>query len=130
MPYSCKKNQYHNEHPDLIPANTFPGNAVQYSDQGLEIKASRHLSGWQGHNPESVWLMIFCFDSNTSSDKIKSIEQKSFVFRAVYVAKLEEEDWNFYGRSATSRRTITASINKNGLRKMRENWIYEEPSKL
>ena len=124
------KNQYHNGHPDLIPVNAFPGNAVQYSDQGLEVKGSRHLSGWQGHNPESVWLMVFCFDSNTSSGKTKNIEPKPFVFRAVYAAKLDEEDWTFSGRSSTSRRTITASVNKNGFNKMKSNWIYEDISKL
>ena len=120
------KNQYHNGHPDLIPVNTFPNNAVQYSDQGLEIKASRHLSGWQGHNPEAVWLMVFCFDSNTSNDKVKGINPKSFVFKSVYAAKLEEEDWNFSGRSSTSRRTITASVNKKGSSKMKENWVYQD----
>lgn len=124
------KNQYHNGHPDLIPVNTFLNDAVQYSNQGLEIKGSRHLRGWQGHNPESVWLMVFCFDSNTSSDKIKDINPKPFVFRAVYAAKLEEDDWNFSGRSETSRRTITASINKQGYSKMKGNWIYENLSNL
>ena len=74
--------------------------------------------------------MVFCFDSNTSSDKIKNIDPKPFVFRAVYAAKLEEDDWNFSGRSATSRRTITASINKQGYSKMKGNWIYEDPLNL
>ncbi|BAY61130.1 hypothetical protein NIES22_11910 [Calothrix brevissima NIES-22] len=124
------KNQYHNGHPDLIPINTFVDNAVQYSNQGIEVKGSRHLNGWQGHNPEAVWLMVFCFDSNTSSDSIKNVEPKPFVFRAVYAAKLEEDDWNFSGRSSTSRRTITATVNKKGFSKMKSNWIYEDASKL
>lgn len=41
------KNQYHNGHPDLIPAGRFPGDAVQHSGQGIEVKASRYLKGWQ-----------------------------------------------------------------------------------
>ncbi len=124
---SLVKNQYHNGHPDLIPVNTFPNNAVQYSSQGIEVKGSRHLRGWQGHNPESGWLMVFCFDSNTSSDNIKNVEPKPFVFRAIYAAKLAQEDWIFSGRSVTSRRTITASVNKNGFNKMKTNWIYKDP---
>ena len=71
--------------------------------------------------------MVFCFDSNTSSDSIKNVEPKPFVFRAVYAAKLNEDDWTFSGRSSTSRRTITASVNRNGFRKMKSNWIYEDP---
>jgi hypothetical protein len=48
---SLVKNQYHNGHPDLIPIGMFPKNAVQHSQIGIEIKASRYSSGWQGHNP-------------------------------------------------------------------------------
>ena len=51
---SLVKNRYHNGHPDLIPANLFVNNAIQYSSEGIEIKASRYSSAWQGHNPENV----------------------------------------------------------------------------
>ncbi len=120
------KNRYHNGHPDLIPRGIFPGDAVQYAHEGIEIKGSRRASGWQGHNPESVWLMVFHFDSNTSRDKERGVSPKPFRFKAVYVAKLEEEDWNFSGRSATSRRTITASVNRHGVEKMKSNWLYKD----
>jgi hypothetical protein len=120
------KNQYHNGHPDLIPKGAFPNDSVQYASEGLEIKGSRHASGWQGHNPEEVWLMVFYFDSNTSSDIQKSIEPKPFRFKGVYAGKLQKEDWAFSGRSATSRRTITASINSKGIQKMRKNWVFED----
>lgn len=120
------KNRYHNGHPDLIPATLFPDDAVQYATEGIEIKSSRHNSGWQGHNPESVWLMVFHFDSNTANDAWANIGPKPFQFKAVYTAKLEREDWNFSGRSSTSRRTITASVNQSGMSKLRENWVYAE----
>lgn len=118
------KNQYHNGHPDLIPCDRFPNNAIQYSEEGVEVKGSRHSSGWQGHNPESVWLMVFHFDSNTSNDANKGIDPKPFCFKGVYAAKLQKEDWTFSGRSQTSRRTITASVNRSGTDKMKANWIY------
>ena len=120
------KNGYHNGHPDLIPKGMFLGDAVQYAHEGIEVKGSRRTSGWQGHNPESVWLMVFHFDSNTSRDRGKGVGPKPFCFKAVYVAKLEEKDWNFSGRSATSRRTITASVNRHGLEKMKSNWLYKD----
>jgi hypothetical protein len=120
------KNQYHNGHPDLIPIGVFANNAVQHSTEGIEVKGSRHLAGWQGHNAESVWLMVFVFDSNTSNDGLKKIMPKPFSFQAVYTAKLEKSDWAFSGRSATSRRTITASVTQNGAQKMKTNWVYED----
>jgi hypothetical protein len=36
------------------------------------------------------------------------------------------QDWSFSGRSASSRRTITASVTKSGYEKMSANWIYED----
>ncbi len=118
------KNQYHNGHPDLIPNGHFPDNAVQHSNEGIEVKGSRHSSGWQGHNPEAVWLMVFHFDSNTSNDQRNEVAAKPFEFKGVYAAKLEVEDWSFSGRSPTSRRTITASVIRSGVMKMKKNWVY------
>jgi len=118
------KNKYHNGHPDLIPKGLFVGDAVQHASEGIEVKGSRHAGGWQGHNPEAVWLMVFQFDSNTSNDVNRGIQPRPFCFKGVYAAKLEKSDWGFSGRSETSRRTITASVNESGVQKMRANWIY------
>ncbi len=129
IPKHCltlSKNNYHNGHPDLIPKGKFQKDAVQYDTVGIEIKASRHDSGWQGHNPENVWLMVFVFDSNTARDTLNEIPPKSFRFKAVYGAQLEKEDWKFSGRSDTSRRTITASVTRIGYKKMAGNWIYHD----
>ena len=83
-------------------------------------KGSRPASGWQGHNPEAVWLMVFRFDSNTSNDESKEIPPKPFQFKGVYAAKLENSDWSFSGRSKISRRTITASVKRSGVTKMKK----------
>lgn len=66
--HSIVRNSYHNGHPDLLPRGTFPNNSIQHGPEGIEIKASRHTSGWQGHNAENAWLMVFVFDGNTSRD--------------------------------------------------------------
>jgi hypothetical protein len=121
------KNQYHNGHPDMIPKGRFPNDAVQHADEGIEIKGSRYLKGWQGHNPEDTWLMVFVFDSNRPVDTAKGIAPRPFKFVMVVGARLSKEDWLFAGRSETSRRTITASVTKSGYEKMMENYIYKAP---
>ena len=123
---SIVKNQYHNGHPDLLPVGMFPGNAAQHVHEGIEVKASRHPTGWQGHNPEKIWLMVFIFDANSAADERRGIAAKPFRFLEVLGARLEESDWTFSGRSETSRRTITASVNKSGYQKMSANWIYRD----
>jgi hypothetical protein len=127
IPKHCKKivrNKYHNGHPDMLPKGLLPGDSILHGSEGIEIKGSRHLRGWQGHNAEDVWLMVFCFDSNTSRDVGIGVPPKPFRFIKVVGAKLEMSDWQFSGRSATSRRTITASVKKSGFEKMEANWIY------
>ncbi len=118
------KNTYHNGHPDLIPEGKFEDDACQHGTEGVEIKSSRHSSGWQGHNPEDVWLMVFVFGANSSRDAQRGIGPKSFQFSKVVGAQLTKADWAFSGRSATSRRTITASVKRSGYAKMEANWIY------
>lgn len=121
------KNLYHNGHPDLIPAGRFPGNAVQYTHDGIEVKASRYLRGWQGHNAEASWLMVFVFDSNRPNDSARNVPPRSFRFVKVVGAQLEESDWKFSGRTGASRRTITASVQPSGYQKLEANWIYRQP---
>ncbi len=126
------KNRYHNGHPDLIPRGWYPEDAAQHAPEGIEIKASRHAKGWQGHNPEDVWLMIFIFDSNSNRgpDEKENQTLRPFGFRQVLGARLVKEDWRFSGRSETSRRTITASVTDSGYKKAVANWIYRAPVSL
>jgi hypothetical protein len=120
------RNQYHNGHPDLIPAGSCPGDASLRHEEGIEIKGSRYSRGWQGHNPEDVWLMVFVFDSNRPKDLTNGVPPRPFQFKQALLGRLDKADWAYSGRSATSRRTITAGVTNTGLEKMRRNWIYRE----
>jgi hypothetical protein len=122
------KNAFHNGHPDLIPAGVFERNKCQHGGQGIEVKGSRYLKSWQGHNPEDTWLMVFVFESNRPADEENGIETIPFSFRMVVGAELSKSDWLYAGRSETSRRTITASVTNSGLQKMLANWIYKDSS--
>lgn len=133
IPKYCRsliRNRYHNGHPDLIPVGLYANNAVLHADQGIEIKASRHLRGWQGHNAEDVWLMVFVFDSGSPRDATKGLSFRPFRFIKVIGAKITKQDWNFSGRSPTSRRTITASVMRSGFEKMEANWLYRADNTL
>jgi hypothetical protein len=126
---TVRRNKYHNGHPDLLPTGKFPKDSMLHAEEGIEIKGSRHISGWQGHNAEDVWLMVFVFDSNTVRDEALGIAPRPFRFVKVVGALITKKDWNFSGRSATSRRTITASVTRSGFEKMERNWIYRESLK-
>jgi hypothetical protein len=131
IPKHCKtivKNNYHNGHPDMLPAGKYGGDAAQHAgSDGIEVKASRYLKGWQGHNAEDAWLMVFAFQAGRPSDAVKQINPCQFKFLAVYGALLSKSDWKFDGRNGESRRTITATVTPSGYEKMTENWIYRAP---
>lgn len=132
LPQHCQgvvKNTYHNGHPDLLPSGKYPKDAAQHAGvDGIEVKASRYLKGWQGHNAEDAWLMVFVFESGRPSDLLKAKPKMAFRFLAVYGAMLTKADRQFAGRSATSRRTITATVLPSGFEKMAKNWIYLNPA--
>lgn len=126
LPFYCSSivsNRHHNGHPDLIPSGVYPNNDVEHGSEGIEIKASRRSSGWQGHNPEDCWLMVFLYDSNKPTEA-DAANPRPFRFLGVVGAELVKVDWSFSGRSEGSRRTITASVIKSGYDKMLANWIY------
>lgn len=89
-----------------------------HGDHGIEVKASRFSTGWQGHNVETGWIMIVQYFQDPKEPTI---------FDRVLAAQLEPADWSFSGRGATSRRTPTASIKKSGVRKLEANAVYLDP---
>lgn len=131
IPHHCASlaaNRYHNGHPDLVPTGKYKNDMVQHGDAGIEVKGSRYLTGWQGHNAEDTFLMVFCFDSSRPVDPAEGIPPKPFRFLQVAAGRLEKADWKFAGRSATSRRTITATVIKGACARMIENAVYLDAS--
>jgi hypothetical protein len=130
IPKHCStivKNTHHNGHPDLVPQGMYRNDDVEHGEHGIEIKGSRYYSGWQGHNAEDCWLMVIVYRASRQNDRSKSILPVPFGFAGIYGARLERSDWSFSGRSETSRRTITASVKRSGMLKMKANWLYEDP---
>jgi hypothetical protein len=61
------KNRYHNGRPDLVPRAYYDDNAVLRGERGIEVKASRGAAGWQGHNVETGWILIFQYGIHAST---------------------------------------------------------------
>jgi hypothetical protein len=108
-------------HPDLIPKGKYAEDSVLMGE-GIEVKTSLQSGGWQGHNPEKGWLMVFQYSLDIKTKPKENRNPTEFL--QVLAAELESEDWNFSGRTGRSRRTITASINSKGMVKLRSNPIF------
>jgi hypothetical protein len=91
--------------------------------EGIEVKTSIQKGGWQGHNPEDSWLLIFRYIVGSQVDG----QVVPLTFVEILCAKLTKNDWSFSGRKGTSRRTPTASISASGVEKLRANYLYRLP---
>ena len=113
-------------HPDLIPPGRYPNDSVLRGDEGIEIKTSRQGGGWQAHNAEKCWVMIFRYEMGNPEDPLDRRQPVRFV--QILAADLEVKDWSLAERRKTSRRTRTTSINERGMAKLRNNPVYQDPA--
>jgi hypothetical protein len=111
-------------HPDLLPKGYYASNLILKGEEGIEVKASIRRGGWQGHNPEESWLMVFRYIVGKQGDK----QVVPLTFVEILCAKLTKQDWSFSGRKGASRRTPTASITPTGVGKLRNNFLYRLPN--
>ncbi len=110
-------------HPDLLPTGCYSSNLVLKGDKGIEVKSSLQAGGWQGHNPEHCWLMVFRYAVGEQENE----EKLPLTFLEILCAEVERSDWSFSGRKGSSRRTPTASITASGVEKLRRNFLYRVP---
>jgi len=115
-------NRKHDGFPDLIEIGKYPDNRVHHGG-GIEIKAIKYGNTPQGHNPEECWLVIFYYEVDRKNEKLEEREPTEII--EVQAAQLTTDDWSF-SRGNHSRRTKTASVNRNGLKKLRNNVIYKK----
>lgn len=110
-------------YPDLIPKGYYASELVLKGQEGIEVKSSIQKGGWQGHNPEECWIMIFRYSIGPQGTG----ETIPLTFVEILCAKLLKSDWSFSGRRGASRRTPTASITRSGVEKLRTNFLYRLP---
>jgi len=110
-------------HPDLLPKGHYSSNLVLKGDQGIEVKSSIQPGGWQGHNPEDCWLMVFRY----AIGEQEAGDRLPLTFVEILCAEIKRSDWSFSGRKGSSRRTPTASITASGVEKLRRNFLYRLP---
>jgi len=87
------------------------------------VKVSTHETSWQGHNPETGWVVVV--QASVDRKTAPVYDRSPTVVERVLIARLDKTDWSYSGRSATSRRTPTASINKLGREKLQKGIVYQ-----
>jgi hypothetical protein len=116
------ENRYFNGHPDLVVQGIYSGNAVKAGTQGIEIKTTRKSGGAvDTHGARDQWMCVFVYNVDTDSEPAS--ERKAMTFTEVYLGKVTVDDFRRNPRGELG--TRTATLHRDGVLKLRANWIYK-----
>lgn len=114
-------NTYFNGHPDLIVEGVYVGNSVKAGEEGVEIKATRKSGGAvDTHGARAQWMCVFVYEVDNGTEP--AIDRAAMRFTEVYLGQVNIEDFRKNARGELG--TRTATLHKEGIQKLRMNWIY------
>lgn len=115
------ENKYFNGHPDLVVQGAYPNDAVQAGSEGVEIKTTRKPGGAvDTHGAREQWMCVFVYKVDDVSEPAAA--RKPMSFTEVYLAKVTMDDFRKNPRGELG--TRTATLHKDGVKKLRDSWIY------
>jgi hypothetical protein len=115
------ENQYFNGHPDLVVQGVYAGNSVKSGTDGVEIKTTRKAGGAvDTHGAREQWMCVFVYTVDTESEPAKN--RKPMTFTEVYLGQVTIDDFRKNPRGELG--TRTATLHKDGIKKLRDSWIY------
>jgi len=115
------ENRYFNGHPDMIVQGVYAGNAIKAGTEGIEIKTTRKIGGAvDTHGAREQWMGVFVYGVDTDSEPARDRQPMKFI--EVFLAKVTVEDFRRNPRGELG--TRTATLHKDGIKKLRENWLY------
>lgn len=121
------ENRYFNGHPDLVVNGEYPDNSVQSGEHGVEIKTTRKRGGAvDTHGARAQWMCVFVYEVDTVTEPAR--RRKPMSITEVYLARVTLEDFRRNPRGELG--TRTATLHRDGIRKLRQNWVYRAQSTL
>ncbi len=115
------ENQYHNGHPDLIVNGIYPNDSVRAGEEGVEVKSTRK-AGWSRRyaRRRNQWMCVFVY--RVDNEKEPAVDRAPMKFSEVYLGYVTVDDFRKNTRGELG--TRTATLDKEGIRKLRRSWIY------
>ena len=116
------QNTYFNGHPDLVVKGVYADDAVKAGTEGVEIKTTRKSGGAvDTHGARDQWMAVFVYDVDTATEPAR--DRRAMTFTEVYLGNVEIADFRKNARGELG--TRTATLHREGVLKLRENWIYK-----
>ena len=116
------ENLYHNGHPDLIVQGVYAGNSVMSGTEGIEIKTTRKSGGAvDTHGARNQWMCVWVYGVDNVTEPAR--DRQPMKFTEVYLGEVEIDDFRKNARGELG--TRTATLHKDGIKKLRNNWIFK-----
>src|SRR5581483_5813483 len=120
-PRALTENKYFNGHPDLIVKGVYPGNSAQVGTEGVEIKTTRTAGGAvDTHGARDQWMCVFVYEVDRETEPAR--DRAPMTFTEVYLGQVFVTDFRKNPRGELG--TRTATLHRDGIEKLRQNWIY------
>jgi hypothetical protein len=118
---SLVENEHFNGHPDLVVQGHYPKNSVKAGKDGVEVKSTRKKGGAvDTHGAREQYMCVFVYETDHETEP--AINRRPMRFTEVYLAYVEPSDFRKNPRSELG--TRTATLDRDGIKKLRENWVY------
>lgn len=119
---SLTQNLFHNGHPDLIVKGRYPNDSVQSGTDGMEIKTTRKRGGGvDTHGGRDQWFCVFVYEVDDETEP--AVQRAPMKFVEVYLSEVTRANFRVNERGALG--TRTSALNREGLSRLRSNWIYK-----
>lgn len=120
---SLTENQHFNGHPDLVVSGMYAGNAVSAGEEGVEVKCTRKPGGAvDTHGARTQWMCVFVY--RVDSETEPAVDRRPLEFTEVYLARVEVDDFRRNPRGELG--TRTATLHREGVKKLRAGWLYRK----
>jgi len=121
---SLTVNRHFNGHPDLIVKGRYANDAVESGEDGVEIKSTRKPGGAvDTHGARRQWMCVFVYEVDDTTEP--AIDRAPLIFREIYLGHVELDDFRS-NRRKTDVGTRTATLDRAGIAKLRQNWVYRD----
>jgi hypothetical protein len=119
------QNNYFNGHPDLLVKGVYPNDSVKAGSEGVKIKTTRKSGGAvDTHGARNQWMAVLVYNIDNETEPAR--ERKPLSFTEIYLGQVTIEDFRRNPRGELG--TRTATLHREGILKLRQNWIYKDPA--
>jgi hypothetical protein len=117
------QNKYFNGHPDLLVQGVYAKDKVKAGTEGVEIKTTRKSGGAvDTHGARDQWMCVFVYDIDNVTEP--AIARRPMRFTEIYIAHVTTTDFRRNARGELG--TRTATLDRLGIAKLRQNWVYRD----